>query len=343
MPGGLQKPINSPKMGPAMIEASLHDCVLDCLDRNYGLTGSLQRLPGENINFLVTTDQGQRFVFKIVGPDMPEEVVEMECAAIRHAVSAGFGIRLPEILPNKSDNIETRIELPVNGCYRSRIMTFVDGESMATMSDISTELLKNVGETVASFAQAMRNFDHPAAHRDHRWNLVTAGQHEAGIRGFGDRDRQALLAWAFRGWQAARHRLGDLPWQFIHGDAHDENLLAEGDRVTGLIDFGDCCHNPTVCDLAICLTYLMMRGPEPLAIAAAVTDGYRRARPVSAGELSVLYPLIGARLAVTLRVAQERKAIDPSNPNWFGGEQSAWRLLERLRSMGQETFDRSLQ
>jgi Ser/Thr protein kinase RdoA (MazF antagonist) len=330
-------------MGPAMTEASLHDRVLDCLDRNYGLTGSLQRLPGENLNFLVTTDQGQRFVFKIVGPDMPEEVVEMECAAIRHAVSAGFGTRLPEILQNKNDNIETRIELPVNGSYRSRLMTFVDGKSMADISDISTKLLENVGETVASFAQAMRNFDHPAAHRDHRWNLVTAGQHEAGIRAFGDRDSQALLAWAYRGWQAARQRLGGLPWQFIHGDAHDENLLVEGDRVTGLIDFGDCCHNPAVCDLAICLTYLMMRGPDPLTIAAAVTDGYRRARPVSAEELCVLYPLIGARLAVTLCVAQGRKAIDPSNPNWFGGEQSAWRLLEELQTVGRERFERSLQ
>ena len=325
-----------------MIDASIQDSVLDCLNRHYGLTGTLQRLPGENLNFLVTTGQGQRFVFKIVGPDLPEEVVELECAAIRHAVSAGFHVRLPEILQNRHNNIETRIKLPVNGWHRARLMTFVDGKPMASMSDISKNLLENVGETVASFGRIMRNFEHPAAHRDHRWNLATAGQHEARDHGPGDREKEVLLAWAFRGWHTARKRFGDLPWQFIHGDAHDENLLVEDDRVTGLIDFGDCCHNPAICDLAICLAYLMMRGPDPTPIAVAVTNGYRRVRTVSADELGVLFPLICARLAVSVRVAGERRTIDPSHPNWFGGEKSAWRLLERLRIVGQETFDRFL-
>ena len=80
----LQKARKSTKMGPEMIEPILHDRLLECLLRNYGLTGTLQRLPGENLNLLVTTSRNRRFVLKIVGPDMPEEVVEMECAAVRH-------------------------------------------------------------------------------------------------------------------------------------------------------------------------------------------------------------------------------------------------------------------
>ena len=330
-------------MGPAMIDTILHDRVLECLLRNYGLTGTLQRLPGENLNFLVTTGSGMRFVVKIVGPDMPEEVVEMECAAVQHAVTEGFRVRLPETLRNKYNKLETRITLPMNGPYRLRLMVFVDGFSMTDMSDISENLFDNVGETVALFGQAMQSFDHPAAHRDHRWNLATAGRHEAGIHRFDNPGQEALLAWAFRSWHAAQERFGNLPWQVIHGDAHDENLLVKGDRVTGLIDFGDCCHNPAICDLAICLAYLMMRGPDPLPIAAAATGGYRRHRPLSASERTVLFPLACARLAVSLCVAREREAIDPSNPNWFGGVRPMWQLLERLRSIGQGTFDRYLQ
>ena len=327
-------------MGPEMIEPILHDRVLECLLRNYGLGGTLQRLPGENLNLLVTTGRSRRFVLKIVGPDMPEEVVEMECAVVRHAVAAGFRVRLPETLRNKNNNLETRINLHTNSLYRARLMTFVDGLSMSDMSDISINLFKNVGETVALFDQAMRTFDHPAAHRDHRWNLATAGQHEAGIHRFGDPGQEELLAWAFRGWHLAKERFEHLPWQVIHGDAHDENLLVEGDRVTGLIDFGDCCHNPAICDLAICLAYLMMRGPDPLPVTAAATAGYQRHRPLSAVERAVLFPLACARLAVSLCVARERESIDPSNPNWFGGVRSMWQLLERLRSIGHGTFDR---
>lgn len=188
----------------------------------------------------------------------------------------------------------------------------------------------------------MQGFDHAAAHRDHRWNLATAGQHEKTIQRFGGREQRALLAWAYRRWHSARGRLDRLQWQFVHGDAHDENWMVEQGRVIGLIDFGDCCHNPAVCDLAICLAYLMMRG-NPLPIAAAVCEGYQEARVLAADELEVLYPLICARLAVSVCVAMERKAIDPSNPNWFESERAAWRLLGQLQAMGRDDFLRSLQ
>ena len=114
--------------------------------------------------------------------------------------------------------------------------------------------------------------------------------------------------------------------------------MVEDGRVTGLIDFGDCCYNPAVCDLAICLAYLMMRGPEALPVAAAVSEGYQGLRVLAPDELEVLYPLICARLAVSLCVAKERTAIDPSNPNWFGGEESAWRLLGQLQAIGRDEF-----
>jgi Ser/Thr protein kinase RdoA (MazF antagonist) len=42
-----------------------------------------------------------------------------------------------------------------------------------------------------------------------------------------------------------------------------ENILVRGDRVTGLLDFGDNCFNPVVCDLAICLAYVKMDPDNP--------------------------------------------------------------------------------
>ena len=65
-------------------------------------------------------------------------------------------------------------------------------------------------------------------------------------------------------------RLAELPASLIHGDPNDENVLVGGDQVTGLLDFGDCIYNPTVCELAIALAYAMLDQPDPLQAGSEV-------------------------------------------------------------------------
>jgi len=309
--------------------------IVQCLYDHYGIEGSLSRLPGENINYLVTVDDEERYVVKIVGEDMPSKVVAMEYAAIEHAVSNGFGLEMPRILKNKHNKIESGINIRKKHQNRLLLYNFIDGNLLSTMTDISIGLANNVGSVIALFDLSMENFDHPAAHRNHQWNLAEAGQHERKIDLIADPDRHDLLAWAFRIWfSGAKPKLSALPQQFIHGDAHDDNILVNAGRVTGLLDFGDCGFNPTICELAICVPYLMMGRDNPMEIAASVVAGYHKTRPLSDAELSVLMPLVCGRLAVTISIAAERRQIDPLRRDWFSSEQGAWNLLAYLRTMG---------
>ncbi len=312
--------------------------VLECLRENYGVEGRLERLPGENLNYLVTASRGERFVFKIVDDDMPSEVVMMESAAIQHAISAGISLNLPKIVKNIHKNMETGINIHKNERKRSRLIEFIEGDVLENITDISVVMLKNVGKSLAEFNLSLREFNHPAAHRSHRWNMIESAQHEATIQRISDPEKRAMLEWAFKSFGESESVLRSLPWQFIHGDPNRENILVAGDRVVGLVDFGDSCHNPTVCDLAICLTYLMMEQPDPTRIAAITIDGYRQLRPLSPLELSVLYSLICGRLAVSISVATVRKAIDPENPNWFTDLEGCWRLLRTLRELDRDRF-----
>jgi len=148
-----------------------------------------------------------RYVVKIVDDEIPPEVVEMEFEALEYAISAGFPLQLPRIIHNKYKKHETGIKIHINSSNMLLLMSFVDGDQLELMSDISDILLINVGISLAQYNLAMQGFDHPAAHRNHRWNLVEAGQHR------------------------------------------DKISLVRGDRVTGLVDFGDSCFNPVVCDL----------------------------------------------------------------------------------------------
>jgi len=311
--------------------------IVQCLYDRYGIEGSLSRLPGENINYLVTVDDDERYVLKIVGEVMPSEVVAMEYAAIKHAVSNGFELKVPRILKNKHSKIESGISIRKKHLHRLLLYNFIDGDLLSNMTDISMELAKNVGNVIALFDLSMENFEHPAAHRSHQWNLAEAGQHERKIELIDDPDRHDLLAWAFRIWfSGAKPKLSALPQQFIHGDAHDDNILVNAGRVTGLLDFGDSGFNPTVCELATCLPYLMMRRDNPLETAASVVAGYHTTRPLSDAEFSVLMPLVCGRLAVSVSIAAERRLIDPSHPTWFISEQGAWDLLALLRTRGAE-------
>lgn len=305
--------------------------ILRCLRDHYGIEGRISRLLGENLNYLVCSNEGQRFVFKIVDDDMPPEIVAMEDLVIKHALSMGFHVKLPRILRNREGKIETGISFRTNIAYRARLIEFIDGNLLESKPDISDKLSRNVGKTLAEFDLSVQDFDHPAAHRNHRWNLADVGQHRAKLALIEESDQRELLAWAFELWASrAQPVLPTLPHQFIHGDAHGENMLVEGDRVTGLVDFGDGCFNPVICELGVCLPYMMMERHDPLQIAGRIVAAYHEIRPLSDEEVGVLIPLICGRLAVTVSVAAERRRIDPHRPGWFEGNEEAWKLLQFL-------------
>jgi hypothetical protein len=76
-------------------QPEIEQTVRECLATNYGLGGRLERLPGENLNFLVTEIGNKKHIFKIVDEHMPPDVVAMEFSAIEYAIQGGFRPRLP--------------------------------------------------------------------------------------------------------------------------------------------------------------------------------------------------------------------------------------------------------
>jgi Ser/Thr protein kinase RdoA (MazF antagonist) len=210
-------------------------------------------------------------------------------------------------------------------------MSFVHGSVLENVSDISGNLLKNTGKTLARFDAALAGFDHPALHRTHRWSLAEAGRHRRHLTLIENAAQRDLVSWAFERWGSARDVLADLPQQVIHGDANPENLLVDGEAITGLVDLGDCLYTARACEPAIAIAYLMMEKEDPLAVADAVIEGYASVVDLDPAERDVLLPLACGRLAVTVCMATYRQTLDPGNANWFVSLAPALRLLEKLR------------
>jgi Ser/Thr protein kinase RdoA (MazF antagonist) len=133
---------------------------------------------------------------------------------------------------------------------------------------------------------------------------------------------------AFAGWEAldwSRLRQG-----VIHGDANDHNVLAERDRMTGLLDFGDMVHTAVVCDLAVALAYAVLGEREPLAAAGAVIRGYHRHNPLAIAEQEALPALVRVRLAASLCYSAHNKIRDPDDAYQVVSEAGVRTLMERL-------------
>ena len=324
-------------------DAPTVDAIRQCIHDVYRIDGVMSRLPGENLNYLVEAKDDRKYVAKIAGDELPPILVSLQHQAIKHATGKGTEasgvLEFPIILENRRREPETRIELPLYGRKRLRLLSFIEGVNLSDLSDISKELAFELGFKLGSYSRMMADFVHPAADRHHRWNLAHADQHIHKVGWVENAEQRGLLAWAFAQWTGnASMELAQLDWQFIHGDFNPENIRVRNGRIVGLLDFDDACWNPAICELAICLAYQMMDHEDPWPVAAAVIDGYRTQRPITPAEEAVLLPLVQGRLAVSISVATERRRIDPTNANWFVSEKPAWKLLAQIEASGHRQF-----
>ncbi|MFH1756255.1 MAG: aminotransferase class III-fold pyridoxal phosphate-dependent enzyme, partial [Candidatus Latescibacterota bacterium] len=305
------------------------------LRAEYNLSGSgITRLAGENDNYLITTGEGLRVVLKFAGDGQDRNSFELEHAAIEQALQAGVGLNLPRFIPTRSGGIEAKYDTDGGDTLSARLIEFVGGTAWCDAEAADPKRLRALGRTIGRLALALAQVNHPAARRTHRWDLAQAGRHRNSIKLIDDPARRRMLEWFYHLYAAcAAPRLKDLPHSLIHGDANDENILLSDGTISGLLDFGDCLYNPTVCDLAITLAYAMLDRPDPLRIGAEVVAGYHEVHSLSPDELTVLFPLICGRMSVTVAVAAERRQVDPNRSDWFVTEPRAWRLLEQLYSI----------
>ena len=126
----------------------------------------------------------------------------------------------------------------------------------------------------------------------------------------------------------------DLPAGAIHADYFPDNVLFEGDAVSGVIDFYFACTAPLAYDLAIALSAWGFDGAgRPLPdILTAFRQGYEAVRPLTPAEADAL-PRLGraAALRFTLTRLHDQvfhdpsKLVTPKDPAAFLARLDYWR------------------
>ncbi len=306
----------------------------------YGLEAAARALPGEyDDNFHLTSADGHAFVLKAMHPARERSFIELQCQALTHLAQRAPRLSLPRVTPNRSGELFTSIAAADGSTRLVWLLTFVNGTVLAEVCPHTPELLGDLGRFLGEMDAALQTFTHPAAHRELKWDSSRAGWIKDYVKHIAGSKRRALVEKFLALYEAEVVLvLPRLRRSVVYGDANDHNVLVsepwpQPRKIVGVIDFGDVHYGLSVSEPAIAAAYAILGKEDPLQAAAAIVAGYHGAFPLDEVELSVLYALIGARLAVSVTNSAHCKTLKPDDPYVTVSEAAAWEALERLEKI----------
>ncbi|WP_170378060.1 aminotransferase class III-fold pyridoxal phosphate-dependent enzyme [Ruegeria atlantica] len=307
----------------------------DALRAHWGLDAKLTRLDGEyDLNFMVRATNGQDYVLKVMRPGCEAEFVDLQVKALAHIAGEAPGLPFPQVYPAL-----TGAQLPQIADQQGQmrlvwLLECLPGQCYAKAAPKSEALILKLGRVLGATDKALERFTHDGLHRaDFKWDLTQAGWIADRLDAITDPARRVLLSEICDQFAAISGPLAELPKQAIHNDVNDYNILVEGElgqrqSISGLIDLGDMCAAPRVCDLAIAGAYIVLDRPKPERALAALVQGYHAANRLRPDEIDLIWPLLRMRLAVSVVNSTLMAIENPDDPYVTISQAPAWRFLE---------------
>jgi 4-aminobutyrate aminotransferase-like enzyme/Ser/Thr protein kinase RdoA (MazF antagonist) len=301
--------------------------------RYYGIQARAVPLPSErDQNFKLVTPQGQACVLKIAHPEERRERLDFENAALDR-LSRGPDARLfPRVVPARDGERICQIPGDAESTHWVRMVTFLPGMELARVESPADSLWHHVGTTLGRMHGALAGVRHPAMFRFFYWDAAHAPLViRENLWRIADRDRRRLIDTSLADFeQRCAPLLLDLRRGIIHNDFNDHNLLVDGDKVSGVLDFGDMLHSYLVNDVAVACAYAMLGRRDPHHIAGEIVDGYRSVAPLTNTEMEALPGFIVLRLALSVCISARQQAAAPENRYLSISAAPAWDLLATL-------------
>lgn len=290
--------------------------------------------------FLAVTENGERSILKIMHVGCNPQRVDLQCQAMAHLADTANELNLPRVIPANAGQAFT--DFDVGGVKRLVwSLEFCPGTLLEEVTPHTDGLIRSFGHVMASLDCGLKSFTHPAMKQRHKWELTRAAASRPFVQ-FVSSDAAAQVDAVLRRFEnTTQEKLESLPHSVIHNDANDGNVLvndiSDGDAVVdGLIDFGDISYQPTICEVAIALAYLVIDKDDPLAVCTRFLESYNGLNPLSDDEIAMLYDLILTRLAVSIAIAAERRNGDPDDQPGSQDKRPAIGALSRLADIPPE-------
>ena len=308
------------------------------VQRSFDIQASAHSLDSErDQNFHLRAKDGSEWVLKIANPAENPALLDMQTQALLHIAKIDPSLPIPRVKVTPDGALFHEIDGPEGRRFSVRVLSFLPGQLLVDAT-LHPALLRDVGAMAARLARALRGFFHPAARHELLWDLTQAPALRKRTHHIEEPGRRRVVEDVLEHFDSqVLPKLNRLRAQVIHNDIGGLNALADGNRVSGVIDFGDLIHAPLVCDLAVPIAGLIDDHPDPIAAAAEITAGYHAVTQFEDDELRLIFDLACTRLAMEVTIANWRVCDHPENTTYImAGIQEAGAQLDRLRKIGAE-------
>lgn len=284
-------------------------------------------------NFYVLADNGNEYILKVAHASLSDSVLELQNKTLKH-LSQNLDI-VPSLIATKHDKDTSEIVSADGQKYTIRLLKYLEGIPLVDFRPHTSDLLYDLGSQLGKLSQAMQSFNHPEKRLDYRWNILNFLDVVPLMKGMPE-DKQTIIRHFVGMYENdVLPQLESLRHSFIYNDANDHNILVQADsledyRISGMIDFGDMVYSVTIAELAVALAYSMMHKDHPLDTATQLINGFHEHFPLTESEIAVLFPLVTARLCMSVCISWYQQQAEPDNPHLSISEDAAWNLLYRL-------------
>lgn len=305
------------------------------IQKYYNISGTYTSLGGyDDINNLIQTDNGQKYVSKIIIDPEQQELVFAQDKVVAILTRSANGHLFPAHIKSIDGHTVVEHTLSDGKKIYIRLIHFLSGKRF-DRSEHTKELFYDIGVQLATMDKTLLGLRIPEVEaRNYYWDLKNAQDNEHLIKYIGDHERRRTVKYFFLQFETfVLPTLRTLRRSIIHGDANDQNLLVQNGRLSGIFDFGDMVFSNIINELAVCIAYAIPDKDNPIQWATPMVQGFNSIMPLEEKELEVLYYLIATRLCISACRSAYSRTYEPENEYRVNSENHIWKLLSILTSI----------
>lgn len=289
----------------------------------------------DNTNIYVKTDQGEG-VLKIYEMYGANEIActQFELALMNKANQCNLPV--PQAYKTAAGEYTSQL-----GDKPIAYISFLPGENIY-QQQIPLSLIGEIGQAAAKLDKCLQDFQ-PQGHErsEHNWDAKKFLETKKFLPQLDqiETDRQTIEAVYTEYEKIIQPALKKCRPGFIHNDMAAHNILADNNKLTAVLDFGDAVHSYWVCEIAVMIVQLCMYQLDWKNAIKELLRAYQAVIPLNKPEKDILYYLAKCRAATMIVVCNGLYYTESTHDDLAEIREAGLDYLNKLIKLGREKFN----